>query len=61
LERVTEQTKIMLDSWQVNTNNTNKTISQYLNPIIPLNPQDSMRQNQISREDYLKHSWLFGK
>jgi len=61
LERVTEQTKVLLDSWQVNTNNTNKSISQYLNPVLPLNPADSMRQNQISKEEYMKHSWLFGK
>jgi hypothetical protein len=61
LERVTEQTKAMLDSWSV-SNNDNVSKKIEFNPIMP-NFQDNINRNnqqQISREDYMKYSWLFG-
>jgi hypothetical protein len=62
LERVTEQTKAMLDSWSV-SNNDNVSKQIEFNPVLP-NYQDNNfnrhNQQQISREDYMKYSWLFG-
>jgi len=61
LERVTEQTKAMIDSWSVNTNdNVSKQIS--FNPVIPhfQERQKQMGGQNITREDYIKYGWLFG-
>ena len=61
LERVTEQTKAMIDSWSVNTNdNISKQIS--FNPVIPhfQERQKQMGGQNITREDYMKYGWLFG-
>jgi phage FluMu gp28-like protein len=62
LEKVTEQTKAMLDSWSViHNDNASKQIE--FNPVIPHN-HDRMthsRNTNISKEDYMKYSWLFGK
>jgi hypothetical protein len=63
LEKVTEQTKAMLDSWSVSTNEY-KEKSQDFNPSIPVMPNSNnhrgMNQNP-SRNDYEKYLWLFGK
>jgi len=63
LEKVTEQTKAMLDSWSVSTNEY-KEKSQDFNPSIPVMPNSNnhrgMHQNP-SRNDYEKYLWLFGK
>jgi hypothetical protein len=63
LEKVTEQTKAMLDSWSVSTNEY-KQKSQDFNPSIPVMPNSNnhrgMNQNP-SRNDYEKYLWLFGK
>jgi len=63
LEKVTEQTKAMLDSWSVSTNEY-KEKSQDFNPSIPVMPNSNnhrgMYQNP-SRNDYEKYLWLFGK
>jgi hypothetical protein len=61
LTKVTEHTKAMIDSWAVNTNDElSKQLS--FNPVIP-NFNERMNHssnNQISHNDYLKYSWLFG-
>ena len=63
LEKVTEQTKAMLDSWSVSTNEYKETSSNF-NPSIPVMPNGNnnrgMNQNP-TRNDYEKYLWLFGK
>ena len=60
LEKVTEQTKAMLESWSVSNN---ETVSKQLdfNPVIPFGHDRLNQRNQnVTREDYEKYSWLFG-
>ena len=60
LERVTEQTKAMLDSWTVNNNDSVKDIITF-NPVIPHGNFDRHRENSsASRKDYETYGWLFG-
>jgi hypothetical protein len=61
LEKVTEQTKAMLESWSV-SNNENITKELEFNPVIPHN-HDRINQfngQNLSKEDYMKYNWLFG-
>jgi hypothetical protein len=60
LEKVTEQTKAMLDSWSV-TNNETAAKQIDFNPVIPFG-HDRINQSNvnITKEDYMKYSWLFG-
>jgi len=60
LEKVTEQTKAMLESWSVSNNEqVNKQIE--FNPVIPFGHERINQRNQnVSKEDYMKYSWLFG-
>jgi hypothetical protein len=60
LEKVTEQTKAMLESWTVNNNESVKNVIDF-NPVIPHMNQDRFRDNSsISRKDYENYGWLFG-
>lgn len=60
LEKVTEQTKAMLDSWAV-SNNEEMTKQIDFNPVIPYGHERINQRNQnVSKEDYMKYSWLFG-
>ena len=60
LEKVTEQTKAMLDSWTVSNNESVKNIIDF-NPVIPHMNQDRFRDNSsVSRKDYETYGWLFG-
>jgi hypothetical protein len=60
LEKVTEQTKAMLESWAV-TNNENMGKQLEFNPVIPFGHDRLQQRNQnISKDDYMKYSWLFG-
>jgi hypothetical protein len=60
LEKVTEQTKAMLESWAV-TNNENMGKQLDFNPTIPYGHDRLQQRNQnISKDDYMKYSWLFG-
>ena len=60
LEKVTEQTKAMLDSWTVSNNESVKNIIDF-NPVIPHMNQDRFRDNSsASRKDYETYGWLFG-
>ena len=61
LTKVTEQTKAMIDSWSV-SNNDNVTNQLAFNPVLP-NINENMNQHgrqNISRDEYMKYSWLFG-
>jgi len=61
LTKVTEQTKAMLNSWSV-SNNENVSQSIAFNPVLPnMNERrDEFGRQQVSREEYMKYSWLFG-
>ena len=60
LEKVTEQTKAMLESWSV-SNNENMGKQLEFNPVIPFGHDRLQQRNQnVSKEDYMKYSWLFG-
>jgi hypothetical protein len=62
LERVTEQTKAMLDSWSLHTSETSKSITEF-NPGLPVMSPSSYGDRFMSnptRSDYEKYSWLFG-
>lgn len=61
LQRVTEQTKAMIDSWSINVNdNISKQMS--FNPVIPhfQERQKQMGGQNIGKEEYMKYGWLFG-
>ena len=60
LTKVTEHTKIMLESWQVNTYEA-KQSSQFFNPAISFNQDKDVFRNTPSKQDYKNYSWLFGK
>ena len=60
LTKVTEQTKAMLESWSV-TNNESMGKQLDFNPVIPYGHDRLHTRNQnVSKEDYIKYSWLFG-
>ena len=63
LERVTEHTKKMLDSWAV-THNETVANEVYFNPTLPnVNVKHDRYGRQVteaSRSDYMKYGWLFG-
>ena len=63
LERVTEHTKKMLDSWAVAHNETVAN-EVYFNPTLPnVNVKHDRYGRQVteaSRSDYMKYGWLFG-
>ena len=59
LEKVTNHTKAMLNSWST-VMNENKNTSDYFNPMIPqMGRQNPFNQN-VGKEDYMKYGWLFG-
>ena len=60
LEKVTNHTKAMLNSWATAVNE-NKNASEFFNPLVPQMGRDSMGHNRsTSKEDYQKYGWLFG-
>jgi hypothetical protein len=60
LEKVTNHTKAMLNSWSTAVNE-NKNASEFFNPLVPQMGRDSMGHNRSSsKEDYQKYGWLFG-
>jgi hypothetical protein len=60
LEKVTNHTKAMLNSWSTAVNE-NKNASEFFNPMVPQMGRDSMGHNRSSsKEDYQKYGWLFG-
>ncbi len=60
LKKVGEQTKAMIESWTVNSNeNSSKQIS--FNPVLPAGPiMGNQRMNEPTRKDYETYGWLFG-
>jgi hypothetical protein len=60
LKKVGEQTKAMIESWTVNSNeNVSKQVS--FNPVIPSGPMmGNQRSTEPSRKDYENYGWLFG-
>ena len=65
LEKVTEQTKAMLNSWEVQDNSEQQKRITDFNPGIPVIPSNGYNNRQFntdaSRSDYQKYLWLFGK
>jgi hypothetical protein len=61
LEKATEQTKAMLESWTTEKNEFRDS-SQNFNPGLPVNPNNNSYygRNEVSRTDYEKYLWLFG-
>jgi hypothetical protein len=60
LEKVTEQTKAMIESWAVNNNESVKNVIDF-NPVIPHFNQDRLKENSsATRKDYENYGWLFG-
>jgi len=60
LEKVTNHTKAMINSWATAVNE-NKNSSEFFNPMVPQMGRDSMGHNRSSsKEDYQKYGWLFG-
>ncbi len=60
LTRVTEHTKAMLESWQINTHEHKET-TQFFNPNVSFGDQNDVYRNTPSKKDYENYSWLFGK
>ena len=63
LQKVTNHTKAMIDSWSTFVNE-NKEPSQFFNPQVPSFSQPGMGRNnnmgEVTRDDYIKYAWLFG-
>jgi len=60
LTKVVEQTKIMLESWQVASNDSMSNNISF-NPVMPAGlPSQRPFQSEATRNDYEKYSWLFG-
>ena len=61
LEKATEQTKAMLESWTTEKN-TFKDSSQNFNPGLPANTYNNMNygRQEVTKSDYEKYLWLFG-
>ena len=59
LNKLTEQTKAMVDSWSVRESDQSQKVANF-NPSIPhmINGQQNNRQS--TRQDYIDYSWLFG-
>ena len=59
LQKVVNQTKVMIDSWQTNIHE-NKNRSDFFNPMIPVaNPTTGRYANEVGKTEYQKYSWLF--
>ena len=61
LEKVTNHTKAMINSWATNVNE-NKNSSEFFNPMVPQMGRDNGMYNngQATKADYQKYGWLFG-
>jgi hypothetical protein len=56
LNKVTNQTKAMIDSWTVNTNEFNRR--QFMDPVMPQQHENIKRE--ATKSDYENYLWLFG-
>ena len=63
LEKAVEQTKVMLESWAIVSNESvGKQI--YFDPVLPnMNVQNERFNRNVGpmKDDYIKYGWLFGK
>jgi hypothetical protein len=59
LEKVTNHTKAMINSWATAVNE-NKNTSEFFNPMVPQMGRQHPYGNEPNREDYKKFGWLFG-
>jgi len=62
LEKVTEKTKIMIESWTV-SNNDSVARQVHFDPVIPNQHMMNDRMKMTSgpsKDDYIKYGWLFG-
>ena len=61
LEKVTNHTKAMLNSWAT-TVNENKNSSEFFNPMVPQSGRGNGLNNhgEATKADYQKYGWLFG-
>jgi len=60
LEKVTEQTKAMLESWSVQSNENQNAYTNF-NPGLPVSPNNGYghQRNAVTKSDYEKYLWLF--
>ncbi len=56
LNKVTNQTKAMINSWTVNTNEYNR--KQFMDPVVPQHQENFKRE--ATKSDYENYLWLFG-
>lgn len=56
LNKVTNQTKAMINSWSVNTNEFNR--KQFMDPVLPQQQENIKRE--ATKSDYENYLWLFG-
>jgi len=56
LNKVTNQTKAMIDSWTVNTNEFNR--KQFMDPVVSHQQENFKRE--ATKSDYENYLWLFG-
>jgi len=56
LNKVTNQTKAMINSWTVNTNDFNR--KQFMDPVMPHQQENIKRE--ATKSDYENYLWLFG-
>lgn len=60
LEKVTNHTKAMINSWQSHENEF-KDRTDFFNPMVPqFNYRDRKFNESVTKDDYKKYSWLFG-
>jgi len=61
LEKVTNHTKAMINSWATNVNE-NKNSSEFFNPMVPQMGRGNGMGNygEATKADYQKYGWLFG-
>jgi hypothetical protein len=60
LTKVTEQAKVMMQSWTISENeNVSKSINH--NTFIPAQFMSNNHPKEITRNDYQQYGWLFGK
>jgi hypothetical protein len=60
LEKATEQTKAMLESWSVQSNENQNSYTNF-NPSLPVSNNHGYghQRNTVSKSDYEKYLWLF--
>lgn len=60
LNKLTEQTKAMVDSWSVQESDQSQKVADF-NPSIPNYYRSEGHQRDALKKDYREYSWLFGR